>query len=102
LSITGILNQDEEIEWACFYEECSEYVELTGEEWAKESCEITAQGTICITTDEQGMPMQFFLDELLQTTNLSEITATKCVKSTCLAEIQIRETNYEITIDDLQ
>ena len=104
VSITGILNQETETEkeWVCFYEECTEYVELTGEEWARESCEITAQGTVCTTVDEQGMPMQFYLEELLETTSLSEITATRCVKSVCFAEIQVREANYEITLEDLR
>jgi hypothetical protein len=102
LSLTGAFAQKEnntEWEWGCFYDECTEIVELTGEEWAQESCQITAQGTICTSVNDKGEPIQFFLEELLETTPLSEITASKCAKRICLAEIPVKEVNYEIIME---
>lgn len=103
LSLTGVFTQREEntdLEWECFYDECTEIVELTGEQWAQESCQITANGTICTSVNELGEPIQFYLEELLATTPLSEITASKCAKRVCLAEVPVREVNYEITINE--
>ncbi|MCC7574844.1 hypothetical protein KO361_04595 [Candidatus Woesearchaeota archaeon] len=97
-TLTGFAtkNKDTEMEWICNYAECTNYVEISGEEWARENCQITAEGTICLLVMDDGRQFQVPLEEL----NLNEITATKCTSYVCVQETPIKKVNYEINIED--
>ena len=102
LSILAIVliytNQTSEgFEWRCDFAECTEYAEISGEEWAQENCVITQQGTICLATFDDGTQSQIPLEEL----NLSAITATKCLNYVCTEETAYRPANYDLDLDEL-
>ena len=83
-------------EWGCSLLDCVEFKDITGEEWARENCQITAQGTICLVVFEDGRTLEVPLEEL----NLTEISATKCTEYICVEETMFRRVNYTINIDD--
>ena len=94
-SIAGLFTKQEtDFDWRCSFAECTEYVEITGQEWAQENCAITEEGTICLATFDDGRQFQVPLEEL----NLTEITATKCLEYICTEEQLFRQTNYKIDI----
>lgn len=83
-------------EWGCSVIDCVEFKDITGEEWARENCQITVQGTICLVVFEDGRTLEVPLEEL----NLTEITATKCTEYVCVEETMFRQVNYTINIED--
>lgn len=95
ISITS-LNNETKHEWGCSLIDCAEFQEITGEQWARENCEITAQGTICLVVFDDGRTLEVPLDEI----NLSEITATKCTQYVCVEETVYRKVNYTLNIDE--
>ena len=95
LSLSGA-SLDKEMQWRCNYAECTEYIEISGQEWAQENCAITEEGTICLATFDDGRQFQVPLEEL----NLSAITATKCTEYICTEETPYKEVNYVIDIDE--
>ena len=97
--VLPLLNSTEidRTEWRCGVAECTEYVDISGEEWARENCEITAQGTICLAVFDDGRQFQIPLEEI----NLSAIEATKCANYVCVEETPYRQVNYDISIENL-
>lgn len=93
-SLSGVFAKKDDAVWRCNFAECTEYVEITGEQWAQENCAITEQGTICLATFEDGRQVQVPLEEI----DLSEITATKCMSYTCTEETPYKIVNYSLEI----
>ncbi|MFP4568360.1 MAG: hypothetical protein ACLFN8_05445 [Candidatus Woesearchaeota archaeon] len=98
ISLLGLLdkNTTNKTEWRCSFAECTEYINISGEEWARENCVITTDGTICLATFDDGRQQEVPLEEL----NLSAITATKCLSYTCTEETPYKIVNYEIDINE--
>lgn len=95
-ALAAITTSVDEIKWRCSFAECTQYTEISGEEWARENCAITAEGTICLATLEDGRQIQVPLEEL----DIRAITVPKCLEYVCVEEAPYKEVNYVIDIED--
>jgi regulatory protein YycH of two-component signal transduction system YycFG len=89
-------DQNLNLNWECSLAQCVKNVTLSGEEWARENCVITANGTICYANLDDGKQYQIPLEEL----NLTTLIATKCVSYVCKEERPVRSANYTIPINN--
>ena len=98
VSGSNLLQPEPEGDWKCEIVECTEFIEISGEQWAQENCAITPQGTICTGILEDGTTFQRSLEEILSQINLSDLSATRCLSYVCTQEIKFRPANYEIEL----
>ncbi len=94
VSFLGVMFSNTGIEWTCNYAECTEYVDVTGEEWAEDNCFATDEGVFCVATLEDGRQFEVPFENI----DINEISATKCVSYTCIEEVPYRNVNYEVEI----
>ena len=102
ISFTGVIGSNQNktntdlnnIEWRCTNPICTEIEEISGEDWVRENCFPTTEGTICVGLLEDGSQFQATLEQLREEVDLNTITATRCLSYVCTEEMPYRIVNY--------